>query len=124
MRYVFRATSALLFSFTLIASASAQDNKKNTSEGVKKKGGAESALTANQQSALYALEQLLGAAKTFDDDSLKIRTQAQVADLLWSYDEQRARRLFEEAFRATTSAKLPEQAGPSFPGMPTLAPSP
>jgi predicted negative regulator of RcsB-dependent stress response len=125
MRYVFKVTSALIFSLTLVTPALAQDNKRKSPEAAKKKiGAAESTLTPNQQSALYALDQLLSAAKTFDDDRLKIRTQAQVADLLWSHDEQRSRRLFEEVFRAVASAKLPEQDGSSFPGMPSPTPSP
>lgn len=68
------------------------------------------ALTAEQQTALYVLDQLSESAKKFDDDLLKIRTQAQVADILWRYDEPRARRQLEEAFRAIAPVKLNRQS--------------
>src|SRR5439155_26454201 len=38
---------------------------------------------------------------------VRIRTQGQIADLLWPRDETRARRLFEKAFQATAIAPLP-----------------
>jgi hypothetical protein len=68
------------------------------------------AQTSQQQAALYVLDQLSESAKKFDDELLKIRTQAQVADLLWGYDEPRARRQLEEAFRAINSVKLDKQS--------------
>jgi hypothetical protein len=79
------------------------------------------ALTSEQQAALYVLDQLSESAKKFDDDLLKIRTQAQVADTLWRYDEPRARRELEEAFRALTSVKLDKQNAVS-PSSPSASP--
>ncbi|MDQ1557910.1 MAG: hypothetical protein QOD32_970 [Pyrinomonadaceae bacterium] len=78
-------------------------------------------LTTEQQAALYVLDQLSEAAKKFDDELLKLRTQAQVGDLLWSYDEPRARRRLEEAFRATTSIKV-EKQGATVPPPSPVAP--
>ena len=74
-------------------------------------------LTADEQAALHALDQLSESAVKFEDDLLRLRTLAQVADLLWGYDESRARRQLEEAFRATASVKVETQgasAPPSF----------
>jgi hypothetical protein len=70
---------------------------------------AATSLTAEQQAALYVLDQLFESAKKFEDDLLRLRTQAQVADMIWGYDEPRARRQLEEAFRATASVKVERQ---------------
>jgi tetratricopeptide (TPR) repeat protein len=72
--------------------------------------------TADQQSALIVLDQLFEAAKGFEDDRLRIRTQARIADMLWPYDEPRARRQFEESFRAVMSAKTASPNGLAPPG--------
>jgi hypothetical protein len=64
---------------------------------------------ATQRKALAQLDQLLKQSKSFEDTEVRIRIQAQIADLLWESDEQRARALFAEAFKEIASAKLPEQ---------------
>jgi hypothetical protein len=115
MRYTHKLAGGFLVWAALGLSASAQPAPE---------GRAERALPPSQQSALYFLDQILNAAKSFDNDRLKLRTQAQVAELLWSYDEQRSRGVFKETFRAVSSAKLPEPDGHSLPGMPSFAPSP
>jgi hypothetical protein len=72
-----------------------------------------------QQKALALLDQLLETAKSFEDDELKIRIQTQIADLIWERDERRARRLFETAFQAIASTRLPvpdKNVPPSFIG--------
>lgn len=77
------------------------------------------ALDANQRKALALLDQLLEASKSFEDDEIRIRVQAQIADLLWQQDERRARRLFETAFQEIASTSLPPQdknAPPSYVG--------
>src|SRR4030095_6095568 len=66
-------------------------------------------LASNQRKALAQLDQLLNLSKTFEDAEIRIRIQAHIADLLWVRDEPRARVLFEEAFRAISSVKLPPQ---------------
>jgi len=63
-----------------------------------------------QQKALSVLDQLLETRKGFADDNLRIMIQAQVADMLWNYDEPRARRMFEDAFQAVESAKTSERS--------------
>lgn len=74
--------------------------------------------TLEQQYALAVLEQLILSSKGFEDDRLRIRTQVQAADILWAYDEPRARGIFKDAFDATASAKLEkgrEAAAPATP---------
>jgi hypothetical protein len=61
---------------------------------------AEKVLTPQQQRAIYLLEQLLDKSRDFDNEGLKIRIRARVADSLWDYDAARARQMFEDAFHA------------------------
>jgi hypothetical protein len=52
-----------------------------------------------QEKALHILEQLTIQAKVLDEMDHSIVIQAQIADLLWEYNEQAARHLFTEAFQ-------------------------
>lgn len=77
------------------------------------------ALDANQRKALAVLDQLQETAKSLEDDEIRIRVQAKIADLLWQRDERRARRLFETAFQGIALISLPPQdknAPPSYVG--------
>lgn len=65
-------------------------------------------LTTDEQRALWTIENILTAAKSFDDQQTAIRIQAQAAAYLWSYDEARARREFEQAFRRIAELKVAE----------------
>src|SRR5215212_3427963 len=107
MSFTHRTTVGLVLSLALALTASARGVQRTKEARGKRAQGAKpaAALTPDQQSALATLEQLLAAAAGFDDEALKIRTQARVADTLWPYDEPRARRQFEESFRAAASAK-------------------
>ena len=58
------------------------------------------------QKIISVLDQVLDAQNSFSDAPLRILIQANVADVLWSYDQPRARRLFEGALQET--ARLPE----------------
>jgi hypothetical protein len=72
-----------------------------------------------EKKALALLDKILETSKSFEDAAVRIRTQAQIADLLWTRDETRARRLFEKAFQATATAALPapdSSAPPSYVG--------
>ncbi len=57
-----------------------------------------------QQQVTKVLDRILEAQKGFSDPSLRIAIQLQVADLLWGFDEPRARALFANALK--TSEKL------------------
>ena len=85
-------------------------------DGAEKKSPAKQAIEKKQtldplqQKVLSVLDQLLETRKGFADDNIRIMIQAQVASMLWSYDEPRARRLFEDAFQAVESAKTSERS--------------
>jgi hypothetical protein len=66
-------------------------------------------LTADQQSAIWQLDQLFRVTKEFDDGLLKIKAQAQIADVLWKYDEPRAREIFKDAFREIESLEVSKE---------------
>jgi hypothetical protein len=72
-----------------------------------------------EKKALAQLDKISEMSKSFEDAAVRIRTQAHIADLLWTRDETRARRLFEKAFQATATAPLPAADGsmpPSYIG--------
>jgi hypothetical protein len=112
---------AVLLGATLCVAAAAQggSGSKRKGGGAKPRAGStRETPTLEQQYALAVLEQLISSSKGFEDDQLRIRTQVQAADILWSYDEPRARGIFKDAFDATASAKLEkgrEGAAPAFP---------
>ena len=56
------------------------------------------------------LERVLEAQKTFADENLRVMIRAHVADMLWSYDQPRARRIFEDALQA--AERLADQEPP------------
>jgi len=60
-------------------------------------------LAEQQERALQLLDHLLGISKGFNDETFKIRVQAQIANLLWNYDQERARRYLDESFRGINS---------------------
>ncbi|MFL6332073.1 MAG: hypothetical protein ACJ754_01900 [Pyrinomonadaceae bacterium] len=100
---------AVLLGATLCVAASAQggSGSKRKGGGAKPRAGStRETPTLEQQYALAVLEQLLSTSKGFEDDQLRIKTQVQAADILWPYDEPRARGIFKDAFDATASAKL------------------
>ncbi|MBV9924524.1 MAG: hypothetical protein JOZ96_05730 [Acidobacteria bacterium] len=101
-----RATVGLILSLTLGLAAPARGVQRTKGARGRQTQPSKNVvpLTPDQQSALALLEQLFEAARGFDDETLKIRTLARVADTLWPYDESRARRQFEESFRAAMSA--------------------
>lgn len=65
----------------------------------------EKPLTPKQQRAIALLDQLFPLTRDSKDQARRVRLQINIADVLWKYDEQRARQLFIEAFQsiATTS---------------------
>jgi len=64
-----------------------------------------------RQHALSALEAILTESKTYDDQTLRVRVGAQVADVLWPSNPARARELVIAAFRdaLTLKADLPSR---------------
>lgn len=56
-----------------------------------------------REQALAALETVLAESKTYDDEALRIRVKAQVADVLWAEQPERAQTLISEAFAETSN---------------------
>lgn len=98
MKLSTRIIPCILICFVLSIVGNTQDQKKNKNSKSDNTSAQSNKLTLNQQNALYALDGLFDSAKRFESEILKIRTQAQVADMLWDYDKLRAQNLFEEAF--------------------------
>lgn len=66
-------------------------------------------LSINQQRALDLLDQLYNQAKEVEHDPFRIRVRAQVADILWEYNESLARRNFKESYQAIADIKSGEE---------------
>ena len=76
-------------------------------------------LDATRKQALGMLDQLLESALGFGDAEVRIRVQAQIADLLWESDQPRARALITAAFNAVPETALPpvdKEIPPSYVG--------
>ena len=64
---------------------------------------AERAKEARLAFAIQLVSSLADDARSFKDDSLKVRVQARAADTLWNVDRTRARTLFERSWEAAQS---------------------
>jgi hypothetical protein len=99
----------LLFLFFLCATATAQPNQANKTAPAKEvasKGKsaadleAERILKERRAQAQSLLISLAADAVTYNDQKLRARTQARIADALWDADTERARALFRKAWDA------------------------
>lgn len=82
MRNVYKAIYSLLLMLALVLPVAAQNKKPVKPYAKSRTESGENELTPEQQLALIVLGQLFEAAKGIDDEQLKIKTQAQIADLL------------------------------------------
>lgn len=87
-----------------IAAQNPPAKKSSTEQAASGKAQARNPLL---QKIISVLDQVLEAQKSFADETLRIMIQAQVADMLWSYDEPRSRRLFEDILQV--SERLADQ---------------
>ena len=62
-------------------------------------------LDPSEQHILSALDQLIEAQQGFADNTLRVVMRVRIADMLWSFDEPRARLLFKEAFETLALAQ-------------------
>jgi hypothetical protein len=99
----------LLFLFVLCATVAAQPNQANKTapaRDVASKGKpaadpeAERILRERRAQAQSLLISLAADAGTYNDQKLRARTQARIADVLWDADQERARTLFRKAWDA------------------------
>lgn len=112
-----RRLSLLLCSFFLCATAAAQPNEANKTAPAKElasKGKtaadleAERIIKERRAQAQSLLISLASDAGSYNDQKLRARTQARIADVLWDADPDRARALFRKAWDA---AEIVDQDG-------------
>lgn len=122
MKRAFRTVGSLLLILTLSLPLTAQEKKPKPEQKKPTETAAkvevERILTPAQQQALALLDSLFGKTKEFDDGQARIRAQGQIADTLWEYDEERARRQFEEAYRAISDLKVKKEDEMAFASSP------
>jgi len=85
----------------------AAKNAANTTKSAKD-AEAERVLKERRENAQSLLVSLASDAGRFNDQTLRARTQARIADVLWSADPERARALFRKAWE---SAEIVDQEG-------------
>jgi hypothetical protein len=101
----------------LCASSVAQTTHTSSPKSRKipaKNPGAGREITPQQERAISVLNNLFERTKEFPDDETRIETQAQIADALWQYDQQTARRQFTESFRSVERIEDEERPLPAF----------
>ena len=108
--------SALVVSLLCASSAAqtAQTSSPKPRKTPAQKPGARRELTPQQERAISVLNNLFERTKEFADDETRIETQAQIADALWQYDRQTARRQFTEAFRSIERIEDEERTLPDL----------
>ncbi len=65
--------------------------------------------TPQQRRALALLDSLVKDTIAFDDQPLRVKTQAKIADALWDFNQARAREIFTEAFQAIEAIEFPSE---------------
>ena len=73
-----------------------------------RKNNNDAELQQRRATAMSMLQSLAVEARSYNDEPLRARVQAQIADVLWSYDKEAARTLFR---RAWDIAEVLDQAG-------------
>ena len=104
-----KKAACLMLAFVAPIVAAARQNgaatKPSADQQAKTSTDKSRTLDPSEQHILSALDQLLEAQQSFADDTLRVIVRVRIADMLWSYDEPRARTLFKEAFEAQARAK-------------------
>ena len=126
MSPLIKATHLLMLNSMLIVSSAAQsvELKPQVREpGVRasasdEANGEVAVLSLSERHALWLLDHLLEEAKSCDDETFRIITLAQLADLLWKYDEPGARRQFEKALGFIDEIKAEPPGNASDPPLP------
>jgi len=106
----------LLVSCAAFSTAAQSTNPSSNLEGRENRAAAKAARDANAARtkearlafAIHLVSSLADDARSFKDDSLRVRVQARAADILWEVDRARARTLFERSWEA---AQMVDQEG-------------
>jgi hypothetical protein len=127
MSHLSKAVHFLLLVSMLVMCATAQSVPRKTPAREKpaevsvsvRGANQDEALSPGQRRALWLLVELFEEVKGCDDKTFSIKVQAQIADLLWKYDEARAGLQFEEAFHAIDAMKPEPQDDPTDSPLPS-----
>jgi hypothetical protein len=98
-----KIASALMLSASFALSIAGQETRPARKPGVAPAPAQKEIST--ERRALAMLESVLQASAGFDDPALKSKIQSEAADLLWRFDQPRARRLYEESYHAIDGIK-------------------
>ena len=119
MRYRPRLLPVALFLLALACTANAQSKEarpaapgKNATDNSKpaRNADAERATKERRSQARSLLVSLASDARTFQDQSLRARSLARIADVLWEVDPEQGRVLFRKAWEAAEVADLESDA--------------
>ena len=103
----------VLSTFVNAQTARSRNQKKNDNDAE---------LQQRRATAMSMLQSLAVEARSYNDEPLRARVQAQIADVLWSYDKEAARTLFRrawdvaEALDQTGATSNPPGRRPNNPG--------
>jgi hypothetical protein len=78
--------------------------------GQSKTERAENSPLCTRDNALEMIKQQVGLTRTFDNSIRRITVLVRAADLLWSYEQKRARAVFTEAFELATEKEKENEA--------------
>lgn len=93
---------AVSISFTLTTPSQQQSARKAAS---KTPAAADDKISPRQRRALSILDRILQTSAGFEDIALKLKIQAEAAGMLWSFDEPRARKMYEASFHGIDAIK-------------------
>ena len=98
------AACLMLLTMTPLFAADRQSAGNKSSSDQEKNSIAKERGDPARQKILSVLDRLIKTQATIADENFRALLQAQIADILWSFDEAGARRLFEAAFKTIADA--------------------
>lgn len=100
------APSSVMLSLMLLGSLSFSQTAGKSGVHSNRAPEAAAALSIQQQHALWTIRELFVVSKGLRGEAVRIRSGAQIADVLWDYDQPRAREYFAELLHQLNSAQL------------------
>jgi hypothetical protein len=126
MRRVMLSSFLCLLLSEPFAAQRIQANKKPEGVETRTRSGAASVTesekpAAAKQRALALLDELLRRTDSFEDPVVRIRAKADIANVLWKFDEPRARSIISESFAAAAGLRSTNPDAPSLQPDPSLS---
>ena len=106
IRHVACVTLLVLAPLVAAASQNSADKKTPTDQQAKPTAEQKKTPEPSERKILSVLSQLLELQTSFADEGVRIGIQAETGDMLWNYDEPRARALLEQAFQAIANVRV------------------